>query len=149
MISFDFYSTHYKVYIHLPCITKQRRKKSPFGIAHFISSSNFRTPRLYQGSANRCEGDSKSNIIRLLQPFQTIHYYNQSVLVIVPDLNRFVWSITILISFWEAPWYSSFLLRSIYLYNLMGTKVLQFWFVTRLTSSWSSLSQVSALYCYS
>ena len=42
-----------------------------------------------------CEGDRNSNIIHLLQPSQKIHYFNQSVLAIVPDLNIFIWSIAI------------------------------------------------------
>ena len=52
-------------------------------------------PRLYQGSANHCEGDYNSNIIFLLQVSHTIHYCNQSVLAIVPDMNKFVFIITI------------------------------------------------------
>ena len=92
------------------------------------------------GSDNRCEGDRNLDLICLFQSYLTIHYCNQSVLVIVPDLNIFVWSITVLISFIEAPWCSTFLLRAIYFYNSAGTKVLQFWFVTRLASPWLPLS---------
>ena len=103
---------------------------------------------MYQGPADHCEGDCNPDVIFLLQPYLTIHYCNQSVLVIVPDLNIFVWVITTFISFWEAPWYSTFILHASYLYNSMGTEVLQCLFVTILASPWSPLSQVSALYYY-
>ena len=88
-------------------------------------------------------------LFRLLHPSQIIHYCNQSVLVIVPDLN--IYSFELLqsfISFREVPWYSSFLLRASYLYNSTGTKVTHIWFVNRLVSPWFPLSQVNALYCY-
>ena len=139
MILFDFYSTHYKVYFHLPCINTQRQTTETFDITNVISYIYHQMPRLYQGSANCCEGDRNSDINCLLQPYQTIHYCNQSVLAIVPDLNIFVWSITILISFQEAPWYSYFLLCAGYLYYLMGAKVLHIWFVTRLVYLWPPL----------
>ena len=71
------------------------KKTAPLDITHIISSSDRQNTRLYQGSADFCEGDHNSNIICLLQPYQTIHYCNQSVLAIVPDLNIFVWSIKI------------------------------------------------------
>ena len=93
MIFVDFYSTHYKVYIHITHIITQWWTKAPFDINHFISYSNRQTPRLYQGWADCCEGDCNLDIIRLLQPSQTIQYCNQSVLEIVPDLNIFVWTI--------------------------------------------------------
>ena len=146
VISFDFYSAHDKVYIHLPCINTQRQITALFDITNIISSSKLHTPRLYKGSADCCEGHSISDIIRLIEPSQTIHYCNQSILAIVPDLNIFGWSITIIDLTWKAPWYSYFLLRASYLYNLTGPKALQFWFVTRLTSDWLPLSWVSALY---
>ena len=95
VISFDFYSTHYKVYIHLPCINTQRRTTSPFDITHVISSSDCQTPRLYQGLDDRCEGDRNSDIICLLLPYLTIQYCNHSVLAIFPDLNILVRIITI------------------------------------------------------
>ena len=95
VISFGFCSTNYKVYIHIPCINTQQRTTATFNITHIISSSNHQTPRLYQGSDNCCEGDCNSNIIRLLQLSHKIHYCNQSVLAIVPDLNIFVLIITI------------------------------------------------------
>ena len=146
VILFVFYSTQYNVYIHIPCINTQQQTTATFDITHVISSrdlttlrqyqgfynwqttapfdithvilySNRRTPRLYQGSANCCERDHNSNMISLLQPYQTIHYCKHSVLAIVPDLNILVWSISILISFWEVPWYSAFLLCASYLYN--------------------------------
>ena len=95
VISFDFYSTHYKVYIHLPCINSHRRTTAPFVITHVISSSNLQTPILYQGSDDCYEGYRNSGIIFLLQPSQKINYCNQSVLAIVPDLNILIWSIVI------------------------------------------------------
>ena len=96
VLSFGFYSTNYKVYIHLTCINTQQRTTSPFDITYVISSSDRQTLRLYQGSADCCEGYRNPDIIRLLQPSQTINYCNQSVLGIVPYLNIFVFSITIL-----------------------------------------------------
>ena len=105
VISFGFYSDHYKVYIHLPYINTQIRTPSTFDITHVISNSDCKMPRLYQGSDDYCEGYRNSNIICLLQPSQKIHYCNQLVLAIVPDLDIFVFSITIFISFQEATWY--------------------------------------------
>ena len=105
VILFGFYSTRYKVYIHLPCINTQRRRAAPFTITPIISSSDHQTAGMYQVSAHSCEGDHNSSIICLLQPSHTIRYYNQSVLVIFPYLNIFVFSITVLISFREVPWY--------------------------------------------
>ena len=96
VIYFYFYSAHYKVYIHLPCINTQQQTTYSFDITSIISSSNRQTSRLYKGSANCCEGDRNSDIFRLLQPYQTIHYCNQSMFVIVPDLNMFGRSITII-----------------------------------------------------
>ena len=90
VILFGFYSTHYKLYIHLLCIKKQGKTTAPFDITHVISSSNRQTPRLYQGLDNCCEGDRNSNINCLLQPSQKIQYCNQSVLAIFPDLNIFI-----------------------------------------------------------
>ena len=95
VISFGFYSTHYKVYIHILCIRTKRQTTEPFNITHVISYIDNQTPILYQGSADSCEGYRNSDIIRLLQPSQTIHYCNQSVLLIVQDLNVFVFSIMI------------------------------------------------------
>ena len=94
VILFVFYSTHYKPYIHLHCINKQRLTTEPFGITHITLSSDCQTPKLYQGSANCCMVDWNPNIIHLLQPYKTIHYCNQLVLAIVPDPNIFIWSIT-------------------------------------------------------
>ena len=93
--SFDHYSARYKVYIRLSCINTQQTTTSSFDITNVISSIKCQLLRLYQGSANCCEGHSISDIIRLLQPYQKIRYCNQSMLVIVPDLNIFFWSITI------------------------------------------------------
>ena len=122
MISFDFYSNHYKVYIHLPWNNTHQQTIATFDINQVIPSSDRQSPRQYQRLADCCEGDCTSDIIILLHQSQTVHYCNQSVLVIVLDLNIFVWSITILISFWETPWYSSFILHASYLYNPMGMR---------------------------
>ena len=67
----------YKVFIYLPSINTQQQTTAPFDITHIISSSDRQRPRLYQGSAYYCEGDRNSDIIRLLQPSQKIHYCNQ------------------------------------------------------------------------
>ena len=104
MISFSFYSTCFKIYIHLPCINTQRLATATFDDTSIISYSDRRKTGLYQGSADRCKVDRNSDIIRLLQQSQAIHYCNKSVLAIFPDLNIFLFSITILISFREAPW---------------------------------------------
>ena len=101
VISFCFYSSHYKVYIHLPCMNTQRRTTAPFDITHVISSGKSQTLRLYQGWANRCEVDCNSYIFCLLQSSQTIHNCNQSVLAIFPYLNILVWSIIIFWSHFE------------------------------------------------
>ena len=98
VISINFYSAHIKVYIHLPCINTHPQKTASFDITNIISYREFQIPRLYKGSANFCEGDRNSDRIRLLRPYQTIQYCNQSVLAIVPDLNIFVWSVTIIVS---------------------------------------------------
>ena len=77
VISFGFYSTHFKFYIHLSCINKQRRTTSPFDYTPLISSSNHSNTGIYQGLAYRCEVDCNSNIIPLLQQAQAIHYCNK------------------------------------------------------------------------
>ena len=112
----------YNAYIYLPCINTQRRTTSPCDITHIISSSDLRTPRLYQGSADSCEGDCNSDIIRLLQPSQTIQYCNQSVLEIAPYLNIFVLSITILDLISRSTLVLFSLLLASYLDNLMGLR---------------------------
>ena len=76
-----------KVYIYLPCIKTQQQTTAPFDDTSAISSSNHQTTGLYQGSDDCCEGDHNSALICLLQKSQAIHYCNQSVLVIVPDLK--------------------------------------------------------------
>ena len=134
VMSFDFYSNHFKVYIYLPCINKQRRQIAPFDINTIISSRDCQTKGLYQGSDDRCEGDCSSDIIRLLHPSQKIHYCNQSVLAIFPDLNIFVFSITIFDLISRSALVRLCLLRASYLYNLTGNNVLQFCFVTILVS---------------
>ena len=84
-----------KVYIYLPCIITQQRATAQFDDTPVISSSDHRNIGLYQGLANSCEGDHNSDLISLSHKSQAIHYCNQSVLEIVPDLNIFVFSITI------------------------------------------------------
>ena len=108
----------YKVYIYLPSINKQRRKTAPFNDTSVTSSSDHQTTGIYQGSADCCEGDRNSNIIRLLQQYQEIHYCNQSALAIVPDLNIFVFSITIFDTISISALVRFSLLRANYLYNL-------------------------------
>ena len=110
----------YKVFIYLPFINTQRQTTAPFDITHVISSSDHRAPRLYQGLSDRCEGYRNSNIIPLLQPSQTIHYCNQSVLEIVPDLNIFVFCITIFDLISRSAQF--FLLCASYLYNPTGLR---------------------------
>ena len=84
-----------KVYIYLPCINTQQQATAPFDDTPVISSSDHRKTGLYQGSSHRCEGDCNSYLIILLQKYQAIRYWNQSVLAIFPDLNIFVFGITI------------------------------------------------------
>ena len=122
LISFGFYSTRFKVYIHLPYINTQLRTTSPFDITPVISYSDHRTIGLYQGSDYRYEGDRNSNIICLLQPSQTIHYCNQSVLSIVPDLNIFIFSIKSFDLISRSALILFSLLRARYLYNLTGLR---------------------------
>ena len=107
----------YKVFIYLPCINTQQQTTSPFNITPVISYSNHRTSRLYQGSADRFEGDCNSNIIRLLHTSQKIHYCNQSVLLIVPDLNILVFSITIFDLIFRSALARLCLLRAKYWHN--------------------------------
>ena len=85
VILFDFYSTHYKVFIYLPCIITLRRTAAPLNITHILSSRERQTPRLYQGSEDSCGGDYNINVVSMLHPSLTIHYCNQSVLTIVAD----------------------------------------------------------------
>ena len=117
VISFGFYSTHFKVYIHLPSINTQKRTTEPFDNTPVISPSNSQTIGLYQVSTNHCEGYHNYNIICLLQPSQAINYSNQSGLAIVPDLKILVFSIKCfdLILKSTLVWFS--LLCAIYLYN--------------------------------
>ena len=48
-----------------------------------------------KGSANRCEGYCNSDLFCLLRKSQAIQYCNQSVLLIVPDQNIFLFGIMI------------------------------------------------------
>ena len=84
-----------KICFCLTCINTQKWAIEPFDDTPVISSNNHKKTGLYQGSADRCEVDRNSAIIFLLQQYQAIHYCNQSVLAIFPDLNIFVFSITI------------------------------------------------------
>ena len=95
VILFSFYSINFEVYIYLPCTNKHQQATAPFDNTPVISSSDHQKTGLYQGSHNCCEGDSNSDLICLLQKYQAIHYCDQSVLAIVPDLNIFVFSIMI------------------------------------------------------
>ena len=115
-----FYSTHFTVYIHLPCINTHKRTTSPFDDNATISSSDHQKTGLYQGSVDCCEGDWNSNIIFLFDQSQAIHYCNQSVLVIVPDLNIFVFSITIVDLISRSALVRFSLPRARFLYNLTG-----------------------------
>ena len=110
----------YKVYIYLPCINTQRRTTAPFDDTPVIPSRDHRTTGMYQDSADLCEGDCNSDIILLLQQSQAIHYCNQSMLEIVPDLNIFIFSITTFDLISRSALVRFSLLRAIYLYNLMG-----------------------------
>ena len=99
VILFDFYSNHYKVYIHIPHIITKWWTKAPFNINHVVSSSDLQMPRLYQGWADCCEEDCNLDIIRLLQPSYKIHYCNQSVLVIYQTWTYLFELLRFLISF--------------------------------------------------
>ena len=68
---------------------------APFNDNPVISSNDRQKTGIYQLSADRCVGDRYSDLICLLQQSQAIHYCNQSLLVIVSDLNIFVFSITV------------------------------------------------------
>ena len=94
VILFGFYSTRFKVYFHLLCINTLQRTTAPFNNTPVISSRDQQTIGLYQGSADCCEGYGNSGLFSLLHPYLTIHYCNQSLLAIFPDLNIFIWSIT-------------------------------------------------------
>ena len=123
----------YKVFIYLPCINTQRQKTEPFDITPVISYSDRRTAGMYQGLADRFEVDRNSDIISLLRPSQAIHYCNQSVLSIVPDLNIFVFSITIVDLISRSALVRFSLLRASYFYNLMGLRF-SFFLVTSILS---------------
>ena len=122
-ILFSFYSIHFKVYIYLSCINTQQIIIAPFDIIPVISYSDHRTTGLYQGSADRCEGDCNSDIIFLLQPSQTIQYCNQSVLAIFPDLNIFVFSIKIFDLISGSALVRFSLSHEIYLYYSTGLRL--------------------------
>ena len=67
MISFSFYSIHFEVYIYLPCINTNQQAAAPFDDTPVISSSTHQKTGLDQGSADRCDGERNSDLIRLLQ----------------------------------------------------------------------------------
>ena len=123
MILFGSYSTNFKFYIHLPCISTQQQLTSPFDDTPVILSSDCQKTGLYQGSADCCEGYHNLDIIRLLQQSQTIYYCNQSVLAIVPDLKIFVFSISIIDLISRSTMIGSSLLCARYLYNSTGIRI--------------------------
>ena len=112
-----------KVCIYLPCINTQRQKTAPFDETSVVSSSNHQKTGLYQGSDDRIEGDQNSYIICLLRKSQAIHYCNQSVLAIFPDLNIFIFSITIIGIILRSALVRFSLLRASYLYNSTGLRL--------------------------
>ena len=118
VISFGLYSTSFKFYIHLPCMKTQNKRTATFNINSVISYNYSQATRLYQGSANFSEGDFNSDIIHLLHQYHTIHYCNQLVLAIIPDLTIFFWSITIFDIISRSTLVQLCLLRASYLYNL-------------------------------
>ena len=113
----------FKVYIYLPSINTQQLTTAPFNDTPVISSSDHQTTGLYQGSTNHCEGDCNLDVIRLLQPYLTTHYCNQSVLEIVPDLNIFVFNIMIFDLISRSALVRFSLLCARYLYNLTGIRL--------------------------
>ena len=130
----------------MPCINTQRRTTAPSNDTSIISSRDHQKTGLYQGSADRCEGDRKYDLIYFLQQSQAIHYFNQSVLAIVPDLNIFLFGITIVDFILRSAlvWFS--LLRAIYLYKSTGLRFYIFCSETASRLCESPLSRVSALY---
>ena len=123
VISFSFYSTHFKVYIRLPYINTQLITTEPFNNTLVISSSDRQTTGPYQGPAYCCEGDHKSGIILLLHQYQKINYCSESVLAIVLDLNILVFSIRIFELIPRSTLVRFSLLRAIYLYNSSGLRL--------------------------
>ena len=89
---------------------------------YVIKPSDYQKTELYQGSADHCAGDRNYDLICLLQQSQAIHYCNQSVLSIVPDLNIFVFSIKIFDLIPRSALVQFILLRASYLYNLTGLR---------------------------
>ena len=85
-----------KVYIYLSCINTHRRATEPLDDTPVISYIEHQKTGLHQGSADCCKGDQNSDLICLIKKSQEIHYCNQSVLATVPDLNIFIFSITII-----------------------------------------------------
>ena len=122
MILFGSYSSNFKFYIHLPCINTQQQTKEPFDDTPVILYIDRQKKGLYNGSDNCCEGDHNLDIICLLQQSQTIHYYNQSVLAIVPDLTRLLFSITNFDLISRSTMIGFSLICAIYLYKLTGLR---------------------------
>ena len=122
VILFGFYSTNFKVYIHLPCINTQQQTTAPFDDTPVILSIYRQKKGLYNGSDNFCEGDHNLYIICLLHQSQTIHYYNQSVLAIVPDMKIFVFSITYFDLISRSAMIGFSLICASYLYKLTGLR---------------------------
>ena len=113
---------HFEGLLYLPCISKHRWTTETFDKTTVISSSVHQKIGLSQGSADRCEGDRNSDLIRLLRKYQAIHYCNQSVLAIFPELNIFVFIIAIVDIISRIALVQVSLLRASYLYNSTGLR---------------------------
>ena len=118
MISFSFYLVHFEGFYIFTPHQHTAMKKSSFNNTSVISSSDHQKTGLHLGSANRCERDFNLNIISLLQQSYTIHYFNQSVLAIVPELIIFVFSNMIIDHILRSALVRFSLLCESYLYNL-------------------------------
>ena len=117
-----FYLTNYKVYIHLPCINTQKLTTAPLNITHIISSSNHWSTILSQGRPSIVR-----EIITLILFLCFIHLRQFTTVTNQCQQLSQTWTnsfevLRFLISFWEAPWYSSSLLGDIYLYNPRGIR---------------------------
>ena len=143
-----FYSSHYKVYINLPCINTQQQTIAKLNNNPIVSFRNHRTIGLYQGSIYRCERYRNSCRICLLQPSHKIHYCNHSVLEIFLGLNKTVFSITEfdLILRSAQMWLCQ--LRASFLYISKWLSFYFFLFVTGIATFCSPLSWVSLPYWY-
>ena len=111
-----------KFFIYLPCMNTQQWTTATFKGTPVISSSDHPKTGIYQGSANVCERDHNSDLIRLLQQSQETHYCNQSMKEIVPDLNIFLFSIMIFDLISKSALIQFSLLHVSYLYSLTGLR---------------------------